>query len=64
VYQKEPWSCGFGCPGKACRHLEESERAQDHAIIIPLFPHMTDEEQDQVVAAVHEVLVASMAAAR
>jgi dTDP-4-amino-4,6-dideoxygalactose transaminase len=32
-------------------HLPHSERAQDRRIIIPLYPQMTDDEQDQVVAA-------------
>lgn len=32
-------------------HLPHSERAQDRRIILPLYPQMTDEEQDYVVAA-------------
>jgi dTDP-4-amino-4,6-dideoxygalactose transaminase len=31
-------------------HLPHSERAQDRRIIIPLYPQMTDEEQDYVAA--------------
>ncbi len=53
---REDWSCGegpgaCGCPRGQCRHLRESERAQDETILLPLFPTMTFEEQDHVVAA-------------
>ena len=34
--------------------LPESERAQDRCVLLPLFPQMSDAEQDQVVAAVCE----------
>ena len=34
--------------------LPESERAQDHCVLLPLFSQMSDTEQDQVVAAVRE----------
>jgi dTDP-4-amino-4,6-dideoxygalactose transaminase len=36
--------------------LSESERAQDHSILLPLFPTMSEAEQDLVVAALREVL--------
>ncbi len=36
-------------------NLPESERAQDRNIILPLYPQMTDEEQDYVVAMLSEV---------
>ena len=54
AYHIEPWSCGSGegrcgCPGR-CSRLRESERAQDHCILLPLFDVMTEEEQDRVVA--------------
>lgn len=55
AYEKEPWACGrgAGCRGEQphCRHLQESEAALDHSIILPLYPQMTLEEQDYVVAA-------------
>jgi perosamine synthetase len=35
--------------------LPESEAAQDHCILLPLFPQMTDEEQDVVINALREV---------
>ena len=34
--------------------LPQSERAQDHCVLLPLFPQMSETEQDQVVAAVNE----------
>jgi dTDP-4-amino-4,6-dideoxygalactose transaminase len=35
--------------------LPQSEAAQDHCILLPLYPQMTSEEQQQVTAAVREV---------
>lgn len=37
--------------------LPESERAQDRNIILPMYPQMTDEEQEYVVAMLSEVLL-------
>jgi perosamine synthetase len=54
AYQVEAWSCGVdssacNCqPGK-CQRLVESEQAQDHAILLPLFHQMTKEEQDRAI---------------
>ncbi|NCC32289.1 MAG: DegT/DnrJ/EryC1/StrS aminotransferase family protein, partial [Chloroflexia bacterium] len=36
-------------------HLPESECAQDRNLILPLYPQMTDEEQEYVVAMLSEV---------
>lgn len=36
--------------------LKESELASDHTIVLPLFPQMTEAEQDQVVAALRAAL--------
>jgi perosamine synthetase len=54
AYARESWSCGegpgpCGCPVGQCRRLVESERAQDETILLPLFPQMTEEDQDRVV---------------
>ena len=54
AYDCQPWSCGTGpgtcgCSIHTCARLDESERAQDHAIILPLFHQMTEAEQDKVV---------------
>ena len=60
AYAKEPWRCGADpdCPstGETCVHLRNSEAAQDHSIIIPLFPDMTNAEQDRVVEALARAL--------
>ncbi|GGJ20002.1 DegT/DnrJ/EryC1/StrS family aminotransferase [Neoroseomonas lacus] len=42
--------------GKARFPLPVSEAAQDRTILLPLFPQMTDAEQDQVVSALGEVI--------
>lgn len=46
--EKEPWR--FAGP------LNESELAQDRGVILPLYPQMTDDEQDTVVSALSAVL--------
>ena len=53
AYEREPWSCGAGpgicgCLSGTCARLSESEKAQDHAIVLPLFHQMTDADQDEV----------------
>jgi dTDP-4-amino-4,6-dideoxygalactose transaminase len=55
AYPEGSWSCGGGgedcsCGPDGCPRLVESEKAQDHTIILPLFHQMTEEEQDYVVA--------------
>jgi perosamine synthetase len=54
AYSQEAWSCGIerdscNCAGGSCDRLVESEKAQDNAILIPLFHHMSEQEQDTVV---------------
>ena len=61
AYAEEPWSCGSGdgrcaCPGGRCARLVESERAQDTAIVLPLFHQLTDGDQQRVVAALRSAL--------
>jgi dTDP-4-amino-4,6-dideoxygalactose transaminase len=36
--------------------LEESERAQDQCILVPLFPQMTDDELEHAVLVLREAL--------
>ena len=48
AYQKQPWLCGEGCNPVACTHLRESEKAQRHSILLPLFHEMTEEDQHRV----------------
>ncbi len=53
AYPRGTWACGqTGCeclPG-ICHRLVESESAQDHAILLPLFHKMTLEQQERVFA--------------
>jgi dTDP-4-amino-4,6-dideoxygalactose transaminase len=56
AYRQEPWSCGpdsSGCDHALgrCARLAESEKAQDQAILLPLFHQMTDSDQAQIAAA-------------
>jgi len=39
-----------------CRRLVQSEQAQDHCILLPLYQQMTEVDQDRVVAALREAL--------
>jgi len=49
------WRCGAAAgtcssrPG-LCHHLRRSEHAQDHSVLLPLFPQMTEGDQDAVIA--------------
>jgi dTDP-4-amino-4,6-dideoxygalactose transaminase len=53
AYPKGQWGCGYtglcGCNAGICERLRHSEEAQDHVVILPLFPQMTPEEQEHVV---------------
>jgi dTDP-4-amino-4,6-dideoxygalactose transaminase len=62
VYRREPWTCGPGpvacdCPSGRCARLRESEHAQDHGLILPLYDQMTEAEQDAVVITLGEAVV-------
>jgi perosamine synthetase len=61
AYAQEPWSCGSGvgrceCPGGRCTRLVEGERAQDTAIVLPLFHQMTEADVERVVAALRSAV--------
>jgi len=61
AYPPGTWSCGVdrrecACAPGSCQRLRQSEQAQDRTIILPLFPQMTFEEQDRVIAAVRDAL--------
>jgi perosamine synthetase len=56
AYSRGDWCCiesrnSCACAPRTCARLLESEAAQDHAIILPLFHSMTLEDQDTVVEA-------------
>lgn len=60
AYLHEPWTCGVrpdecACAPGSCQRLVESERAQDQAIILPLFHLMTRAEQERVATTLREV---------
>jgi len=54
AFSKNPWYCidrsqeREGQPN-SCRHLQESEIAQDNCILLPLYHELTNKEQDRVV---------------
>ena len=48
--------------GSAHASLKHSEAAQDHCIILPLYPQMTDAEQDTVVKELKSAVLAQMGA--
>lgn len=57
----QTWSCGVGpgicpCATGCCQRLRHSEEAQDRTIILPLFPQMSFEQQDLVIAALRRAL--------
>lgn len=54
AYPRETWLCA--CRQVPCTCLAESERAQDHSIILPLFHQLTDGEQEMVAAALRDAL--------
>jgi dTDP-4-amino-4,6-dideoxygalactose transaminase len=59
AYPAGTWRCGGGHCGRTdgrCGHLAESEQAQDHCIVLPLFAQMTLDEQDRVADALRETL--------
>jgi perosamine synthetase len=61
AYSRETWSCagrskGCECADGFCQKLKHSQEAQDHTIILPLYPQMTVEEQDGVVNALLNTL--------
>jgi len=63
AYPRDTWNCGSvdcACATGSCARLIESERAQDHSIVIPLFAQMTFAEQDRVVEALHAAIAAAV----
>jgi dTDP-4-amino-4,6-dideoxygalactose transaminase len=61
AYPAGSWSCGVeqgccGCLPGTCARLHESELAQDHAIVIPLYVQMSEADQERVVASLRKAL--------
>jgi dTDP-4-amino-4,6-dideoxygalactose transaminase len=65
AYPRGTWSCGpvdCACVAGSCARLIESERAQDHSIVIPLYAQMTFAEQDRVVEGLHAAIATAVEA--
>jgi dTDP-4-amino-4,6-dideoxygalactose transaminase len=61
AYPANTWSCAgraenCACIEGTCKRLRHSEEAQDHTIILPLFPQMSFEQQDYVVQELQNAL--------
>jgi dTDP-4-amino-4,6-dideoxygalactose transaminase len=59
AYPPDSWSCttshdACGGPNITGEPLAHSEQAQDRTIVLPLFPRMTDAQQDYIVARLHQ----------
>jgi dTDP-4-amino-4,6-dideoxygalactose transaminase len=53
------WNAACETRDRRCPSLAQSERAQEHAILLPLFHQMTEEEQRTVVWALGEAIAAA-----
>jgi perosamine synthetase len=58
AYGRGTWLCGTAsecdCPSGTCTRLSESEKAQDHTIVLPLFHQLSDADQDKIVTVLHD----------
>jgi dTDP-4-amino-4,6-dideoxygalactose transaminase len=57
AYTVVPWSCdglarSCSCVPGVCLRLSESEQAEDRSMMLPLYPGLSDADQDRVVTAV------------
>ena len=62
AYPRETWSCGpdhdtCDCEPFTCRRLHESEAAQDHGLVIPIFNGLTSEDQQRIVDTLKAALI-------
>lgn len=56
AYRHEPWGCGHsagacGCVAGSCGRLKQSEFAEDHSLLLPIYHQMTEGDQVRVVEA-------------
>jgi perosamine synthetase len=56
AYREIPWTCGpmerpCICASGTCDRLRESERAEDRSLMLPLYPGLSDADQDRVALA-------------
>jgi len=64
-FPHDVWSCGrdhseCGCLPGRCEQLIQSERAQDHTVILPLYQQITEAEQERVAVALRAALVGTI----
>jgi len=60
AYPPGTWTCGqesCSCPPGTCQRLQESEKAQDRSILLPVFHEMTTEEQERVAITIKNLLI-------
>ena len=56
AYAETPWTCGpmeqgCRCEAGTCERLRESERAEDRSVMLPIYPGLSEADQDRVAAA-------------
>lgn len=61
AYDRNTWSCKgklkeCDCANSHCKHLANSESAQNRAIILPLYPQMNPDDQDLVILSLKKAL--------
>jgi dTDP-4-amino-4,6-dideoxygalactose transaminase len=64
AYTQQPWRCGAAaqpCDHAGCTHLRASEQAEDRSLMLPLFPSLSQPDQDRVAVALAEACVAAVA---
>jgi dTDP-4-amino-4,6-dideoxygalactose transaminase len=54
TWAAHPGGTACDCGADGCRYLVESERAQDHGVILPLYHQMTEADQDRVIAGLRD----------
>jgi dTDP-4-amino-4,6-dideoxygalactose transaminase len=64
AYAKVPWACSAeprscDCAPGTCHNLCESERAEDRSLMLPLYPGLSDGDQDRVIAALSGACLAA-----
>jgi dTDP-4-amino-4,6-dideoxygalactose transaminase len=64
AYTQQPWRCGAAaqpCDHAGCTHLRASEQAEDRSLMLPLYPGLSQPDQDRVAVALAEACAAAVA---
>jgi dTDP-4-amino-4,6-dideoxygalactose transaminase len=69
AYAKVPWACSAeprscDCAPGTCHNLCESERAEDRSLMLPLYPGLSERDQDRVIAALSGACLAAETASQ